>query len=308
MVFPHHINFKKFIDRWAIASARKYFEQFVFEFLRIKYDYHSNIKQIREAPGDWGIDIICGDFYDQNIIWQCKFFIDKIDKTQQGEIRKSYDSIIKKSKEKRFKIYRWILCIPIDLSAPEEKWWNGWKNRMENRNKIPIEYLKLSHFKEKHKDIKFQDLFRKYFLNGDILIPDPDVSDETLKELYENWIFIKNIRNSDITADLINIKRMFYIAEFFETDVTQKNSDNELRQLNTIYHELYTIWENFHNIVYSSQDKDDGNDVYNQVCNYLINNVQQFQKRFYNISISALIGLVFKLSDENKIYWTRNVI
>jgi len=308
MVFPHHIDFKKFVDRWAIESSRKYFQKFVFEFLRIKYDYHSNIKEIREDPGDWGIDVICGDFNDQNTIWQCKFFIDKIGKTQQGAIRKSYNTIIRKSKEEKFEISKWILCIPIDLSAREEKWWNSWKKKMENKNKIPIGCLKLSHFKEKHKDNKFQGLLRKYFLNGDVLDPDPEVSDDKLRESYENWVFIENIKNSDITADLIRIKRMFYTAEFFETDIMQKNSDHEIRQLNTVYHELSIIWENFHNIVYSSRDDDDGNDVYNQVCNHLIKNIQQFQKRFYNLSISALIGLVFKLSDDNKIHWTRNLI
>lgn len=308
MVFPHHIDFKKFVDKWGIRSARKYFEQFVFEFIRIKYDYRSSVKQIREAPGDWGIDVICGDFYDQNIIWQCKFFIDKIDKTQQGQIRKSYESLLKKSKEKRFKICRWILCIPIILSAQEEKWWNGWKKKMENKNSIPIEYLTLSHFREKHKDHEFQNLLRKYFLNGDILVPDPEVSEDILEELYEDWNFIKHINKSDITADLINIKRMFYIAEFFETDIMQKKSNHEISQLNTIYHELFTIWENFHNIVYSSREDDDGNDVYSQVRNYVINNIQQFRNRFYNLSISALIGLVFKLSDENKIHWARVLI
>jgi len=308
MIFPHHIDFKKFIERWAIESARKYFEQFVFEFLRIKYDFHSSITQIREDPGDWGIDVICGDFNKQNIIWQCKFCIDKIGETQKGDIRKSYNSVLKKSIEKKFKIYKWILCIPIDLSAQEEKWWNGWKKRKEKENNIPIEYLTLSHFREKHKDHEFQDLFRKYFSNGDILDPDPEVSGDKLEDLYEDWNFIKHINKSDITADFINIKRMFYIAEYFETDIMQKKSNHEINQLTTIYHELFTIWENFHNIVYSSREDDDGNDVYNQVCNYLINNIQQFRYRFYNLSISALIGLIFKLSNENKIHWTRDLI
>lgn len=101
MVLPHHIDFKKFVERWTVEGARKYFEQFVFEFLRIKYDFHSSIKQVREAPGDWGIDVIRGNFNDQNIIWQCKFFLDKIGQTQKGEIRKSYESVLKKSREKK---------------------------------------------------------------------------------------------------------------------------------------------------------------------------------------------------------------
>jgi predicted helicase len=136
MIKPHEIDFKKFIEKWTIEGARKYFEQFIFEFLRIKYDYHKGIKTFRRNPGDWGIDVICGKLEDNNIIWQCKFFLDGIGESQKNQIRKSYNDVLRKSREKHFKILRWILCLPIDFSTDEFQWWNKWKQRMEDRDNL----------------------------------------------------------------------------------------------------------------------------------------------------------------------------
>jgi len=307
MIAQHEINFSKFVQKWTLEGSREVFEQFVFEFLRIKFKYHNNINKIRRNPGDWGIDIICGDFSDFNIIWQCKFFPEKIDRVQQAEIRNSYNSAIKMSKEKKFKILKWILCIPINFAANELKWWEGWKKKMEKRDTLTIESITLSIFKEKHSDNRFQDLLHSYFQEGEKTEPLPSVNIEDL-ENYEDLIFLKNIKNSDISSDIINLKRNYYFADYFENNIDQKESKNEILQLETIYIELFNLWETIHIDIYNKRENDDGNELFNEIRKYLQNNLRNFSSRFYNINIPILIGLVLKLSDRNIVYWTRNRI
>lgn len=302
MIKPHEINFNKFIKQWTIEGSRPYFEQFVYEFLRIKHQF-GDIKKIRCNPGDWGIDVICGDLDDFNIIWQCKFFPNTIGDKQKKQIRDSYNTVINKSKEKGFKIFKWILCIPIDFAVNELKWWNNWKKNMEKRDKITIDSITLSNFKERCSDSHYRNLLMYYFRDEEILKPHPEL---IYNHISEDSIFLGQIKNSDILSDLKNIKKQFFLADFFERDIEQKDSRYEIQQLNTIYDELYDIWEATHNLIYSNRDNDDGNDLFNQIREHLIKNFEYFRRRLRNITISILFGLLQKLSDRKIVYWTRN--
>lgn len=304
MINPHEIDFNKFIKRWTIEGSRGYFEQFVHEFLTIKHRFYGDLKKIRPNPGDWGIDVICGNFKDFNVIWQCKFFPHKIDNVQKGEIRESFKTIIDKSKEKRFKIYKWILCIPINFSPDEFKWWNKWKAQKESQNNIEIGSLTLADFKEKCSDPAYQNLFKFYFREEEILEPHPEEID---LDIDKNSIFIQLINNSDVLTDLINLKKNFFLADYFETDILQKNSKYEIQQLNTIYDELLNIWKIYHNKIYSNRENDDGNDLFILINEYLINNISYFNQRFRNLTITILLGLILKMSDRKEIFWTRNL-
>ncbi len=302
MIQPHEIDFSKFIKNWTLEGSRSYFEDFVYEFLRIKHQ-NVEIKKTRPNHGDWGIDAICGDLANFNIIWQCKFFPDKIGDAQKIQIRSSYNTVIKKSKEKQFKIYKWILCIPINFHPEELKWWNKWKKKMQIRDDIIIDSLILSNFKEKCKDPQFQNLLRYYFREEDLLKPHPELIEDHINE---DSVFINHIKNSDISVNLKDIKKQFFYADYFEKDIEQKESKYEIQQLNTIYDELYVIWEANHNNIYFNRNDDDGNDLLNKLREYLMNNFSYFRQRLNNITISILFGLLYKLSDRKIIYWTRN--
>jgi len=304
MIEPHEIDFNKFIKSWTIEGSRGYFEKFVYEFLKIKHKFYESIKKIRPNPGDWGIDIICGNFKDFNIIWQCKFFPNKISNVQRGEIRESFKTIINKSKEKKFKIYKWILCIPIDFSTGEYEWWNNWKEQKEKLNNIEIDSLTLSNFQEKCSDPEYQNFFKLYFREEEILKPHPEAID---LEIDKNSIFIQLINNSDVSTDLINLKKNFFLADYFEKDILLKNSEYEIQQLKTIYDELLNVWEIYHNKIYSNRKDDDGNDLFISINEYLINKINYFNQRFSTLTISILLGLILKMSERKEIFWTRNL-
>ncbi len=305
MINPHEINFNIFIRRWTLEGARSYFEEFISEFLRIKYKYNSSIRTLRKNPGDWGIDVILGNLDNFNIIWQCKFFHDKLGTSQKAQIRGSYNDLLKNSREKGFKIYRWVLCIPIDLDPKEYKWWKKWKEKMEKQDNITISCIMLQDIKDKCSDPAFDRLFRKYFREERRIEIHPSFGDSEILAIEDSSLFIKHINKSDITTDIINLKRQFYTADYLEKDIEQKSSKYELDNLNHVYDELYSLWELGHNLIYSKRDTDDGNDLFNKIREEVIDKLEYFKGLIPNLGINSIIGLILKMSDRNKIYWTK---
>ncbi len=182
------------------------------------------------------------------------------------------------------------------------KWWNTWKQKKEKNDNIIIESITLSDFREKCSDPKFRDYYTLYFRKGAILEPHPDIHD---KKIEEDLLYIRHIKNSDISTDLKVFGKRYFLAEYFERDLEQKESEFELKQLNTIYDEIYDLWQVNHNLIYSNRRDDDGNDLLNKIQDYLLNNFNYFQKRLKNLTLRILLGLILKMSDRNIIYWTR---
>lgn len=304
MINPHEIDFSKFIKTWTIEGSREYFEKFIYQFLGVKYRFNKDLQKIRPDPGDWGIDIICGNLDDFNIIWQCKFFHEKVGVAQKKQIRESFNTVISKSKSKKFKIDKWILCIPIDFSPDEHQWWNNWKKKGEKNNNIDISSLTLSNFQEKCSDPDYQNLYKAYFRKEEIFKPHPEIA---FSDVDNNSIFIQLIRNSDISTNLKSLKKNFFFADYFEKDIAQKSSEYEIQQLNTIYDELLNVWEIYHKRVYSNKEDDDGNELYMLINEYLINKIEYFNQKLRNLTIAILLGLILKMSDRKEIFWTRNL-
>ena len=82
------------------------------------------VRGIRVQQGDGGIDVYVGDFGEAPIdVYQCKYFIDGIDDSQKQQIRDSYKTAISSTD---FQVSKWYLCLPVNLSVPETKWFAGW--------------------------------------------------------------------------------------------------------------------------------------------------------------------------------------
>lgn len=306
MIRPHEIDFKKFINRWTVEGSREYFEKFTLSYLKIKYKYRKTlIKKFRKNPGDWGIDVLCGELDNENFIWQCKFFPDKVGESQKAQIRRSYRRAIEKSREKHFRIVKWILCIPIDFGADEYQWWSKWKKEKQERDEISIGCIQLQDFQEDCKNAEFSSLFHYYF-RDEFVESNPLINDLDIDSIEESSLFIRQVQNSDITTHLTHLKGNFFLADFIEKDIKLKDSDHEINHLDTIYNELYTIWEIFHSKIYSERDDDDGNDLFNEMRTTLVDKMEYFREFLPQLRISSIIGLVLKLSNRNIIYWTRD--
>jgi hypothetical protein len=91
----------------------------------VKGEYPS-ATQVRTVQGDGGIDVYVGEFTDPAGIdvYQAKFFVKEIGKSQKGQIRDSFTTI---QNSPDFKAKTWTLCLPINMSAEETEWFEGWK-------------------------------------------------------------------------------------------------------------------------------------------------------------------------------------
>ena len=86
---------------------------------------HPTATDIRADPGDWGIDVMVGSLAESILIWQSKYFYDKIGDSQKKQIRESFASAMAHALKHGYKVDAWTLCVACEVSAPEKKWWDS---------------------------------------------------------------------------------------------------------------------------------------------------------------------------------------
>lgn len=108
---------------YGVAGAQEKFEQLVTHLVKAEYP---SATQVRTVQGDGGIDVYVGEFTDPAGIdvYQAKFFVKEIGKSQKAQIRDSFTTI---QRSADFKTKSWTLGLPINLSAEETEWFEGWK-------------------------------------------------------------------------------------------------------------------------------------------------------------------------------------
>lgn len=108
----------------GVEGARACFEKLMEELLR-KENPSRNIKGVRLAQGDGGIDVFVGNIGQEKIdIYQCKYFDSGLRSSQWKQITDSYNSAIK---NQNYQMNKWILCLPAELSLDEHIKWEEWK-------------------------------------------------------------------------------------------------------------------------------------------------------------------------------------
>ena len=74
--------------------------------------------------GDEGTDSYIGTIKNQEVIYQFKFFPEKLDSSQRGKIEKSLaQSLLKKPS-------KWILLVPANLTKHDWSWWEDLKKKL----------------------------------------------------------------------------------------------------------------------------------------------------------------------------------
>jgi hypothetical protein len=113
----------------AVPGQREIFEEIC---RKIVHAEHPLARTIREEPGDNGIDFFV-EYSDERIaVYQAKFFRDKIDDSQQGQIRESYKRVVSSAN-----VMSWTLMVPLELSFQEWSWFKTWRDKQD----IPINLL-----------------------------------------------------------------------------------------------------------------------------------------------------------------------
>jgi len=104
-------------------GARAAFERACVSLLRKIYP---EAKQVRANPGDDGVDVYVGEIgIAPIVVYQCKFHLEQVGKSQKAQIRSSFQTAIK---SKFFKMEKWVLCLPKVLDMKENRWWTDFRS------------------------------------------------------------------------------------------------------------------------------------------------------------------------------------
>ena len=122
------------------AGARIAFENACSMILTARHP-NENVNSVRVHQGDGGIDVYVGYLGVEPVeIYQCKFFIDGVSDTQKDQIRKSFKSA---NESDKFKISKWVLCLPVDLTVSETVWFDKWAAKQQGVRPSRIPPLEL---------------------------------------------------------------------------------------------------------------------------------------------------------------------
>jgi WD40 repeat protein len=90
-------------------------------------------------PGDWGIDVLAGDLRGRVTVWQAKYFIRGVGRSQQAQIRSSFRSALKAAADHGYTLDRWVLCIPSSMDGPTMQWWQAWKAGQQEDTGVAVD-------------------------------------------------------------------------------------------------------------------------------------------------------------------------
>jgi tetratricopeptide (TPR) repeat protein len=122
------INFAIHQARAGLAGAGEDFEQMLGLLVRATCG-EANL--VFANPGDWGIDVVVGDLGNQVTVWQAKYFVRGVSRSQQGQIRSSFASAVEAAAAHGYALARWVLCIPASMDGTALQWWQRWKAQQE---------------------------------------------------------------------------------------------------------------------------------------------------------------------------------
>lgn len=244
-------DFRYLREQHGDAGAREIFEKICSQLFASLYG--SDAHNIKASQGDEGIDILVGDFSAPIDIFQCKYFVDGLGSSQKQQISHSFERAYGSS---MFKMKRWVLCLPCELTAKEFQWWSEWKNGATELHGIQIElydgcYLITQLKKQEIYASAFDDdvrlkldeilqsfAFQKQRQLDEIIV----ILNEIDATQYDDMIFVRKLENANIT-EIDGCKRDFFNAELAEQSVKSQGDVEQIRLMGKLKSKVYSVWQ-----------------------------------------------------------------
>ncbi|EON70944.1 hypothetical protein [Lysinibacillus sphaericus] len=134
-------------------GARKKFEDICYDIYVSEFP-DADVHQVEVVLGDGGVDIDIIEENGDSTIVQCKFFLNRLDDSRKNQIRESFKTAVENNE-----MDNWILCVPMDFSHDELKWWKSWKENQKDKSIT----IKLHDASKLMKLLKKHDLYEEYF-------------------------------------------------------------------------------------------------------------------------------------------------
>lgn len=259
------------INSGSVEGARVAFQRLILHLVKLK---NRNAREIRPCPGDWGIDVIVGEFASGAcLIWQAKYFPNGVGDPQKAQIRDSFSQLAEKSKKKRFDVHKWYLCVPCALSAQETMWWEKWREKKTKETGIEIGLMDESDIEQILMTPDAKDIRIKFGLEKAQLIPPPE---RTIKELpdkkakdYEKSLFIRKLILAGITENM-SARCQFFNAELVQKEIHDKGDSEEMAELINLYGKIHSMWEvRFNEALQSPNPEKETGEVYTAMLKHI---------------------------------------
>ncbi|MFJ6358649.1 hypothetical protein [Pseudarthrobacter oxydans] len=229
------------------AGARDAFERLIADIVGI---VHPDVQEVQANPGDWGIDAYVGDLgQDGEVhIWQSKYFIHGFGKTQQGDVRDSYNAARKAAQENGYKIASWTLCVPCELDGPMLTWWEGWKKRTSKAHDLTVSLQTAGRLRRRLQAPAAAGV-RNHYFSPIFTLPQarPDLEEPRgLEELaddskYDGALFVLQMDEAGL-PETFAAREAFFNAEILEREVTDKGIQPEISALSTWRVRVSSTW------------------------------------------------------------------
>lgn len=225
-----------------IAGARDDFEQMLAMLLAAIYP---GARAISANPGDWGIDILLGELSGLVVIWQSKYFWPIVTRTQQGQIRESFDSALAAAARNGYRLAQWVLCVPASMDPQTAQWWDNWRARRQRETGVVIELW--------HENVLRNHLVRpdcahvrRHFYDPYVpaqlqRAPLRDLAEEDAVALDEA-LFVRQLRAAG-HVELGAAKREYFNADLLAREVLDKRVPAEVIALGEADGVVHGIWE-----------------------------------------------------------------
>lgn len=252
------ISFHQLIGDGGKDGAREKFERLVAQLVSLQYP---TVRKVEANPGDWGLDVIVGEIDGVLSVWQAKFFIDGVAKSQQAQIRESFDQAVASGMKRGFSIDVWTLCIPVDLDAKSLSWWTTWSKkktretgvRLELWDRTALEMALITPDAEHIRAAAFPDFNPQQ---------SPRPSRAAVLELpeditYDDMLFVRQLEAANI-REHSSAKQQFFNAEVLSREVADKRVPEHVQALEGERADLLSIWEDRYNDACREPDAGDG--------------------------------------------------
>jgi hypothetical protein len=268
---------------------------------------HPTAREIEPNPGDWGIDTFVGEL-DKGVVsvWQSKFFLGGVGKSQQAQIRASFKSAVKSALENGLALESWTLAMPCSMDGEATKWWDGWRKRERTRTKVEIELWQENHLRGHLMRPDFSHVRANYF--GPLpTSPLRDVEEVAAPDAYDGALFIKQLHAASIVNDG-PARRAFFNAEVMTRDVNERESAPELAELRTMRSILEQMWHTRFEAARVEGAADDGRlpSLYPAVCEAVERHHASAPNPVLRDTVVHRTGLMHHLAEDGRVGWVEH--
>lgn len=222
------------------AGARSVFQMLVTDLVAV---HHPTANEVAgPGGGDWGIDTYVGRLDDSIVAWQSKFFLDWKGDDQRGQVRGSFNDLMKKATSEGFHVDAWTLCVPCILPPKEQQWFDGWKARTSRTHKVRVELWNGVLLRRYLMQDDAEQVRREYFDSKPEQNGTENVKLASDLGALDNALFVRQLQEAGhIETDAA--RGMFFAVEALARDLSARGNFAGVAALDELHLEVQSLWE-----------------------------------------------------------------